>query len=67
MLQSTGFYCWGFHFCYRITEPPALTTHARRAHTHKILQNHAVAQDKRTVWRFESPLPDLQWELVDLP
>jgi hypothetical protein len=24
-------------------------------------------QDKASAWRFESPLPDLKWQLVDLP
>ena len=36
------------------------------------LSNRAVGeegewQEKASVWRFESPLPDISWELVDLP
>jgi len=35
--------------------------------SHRAVGQEGDWQDKSTVWRFESPLPDIKWELVDLP
>jgi predicted lipid-binding transport protein (Tim44 family) len=38
-----------------------------RDRTNRAVGEEGDWQDKSSVWRFESPLPELKWELVDLP